>query len=168
MSLRSTTTFSSGQIYCCFTRCLSVRCSMLKEMPLLRAPENRRTGIEMRPKVKCPDQTDAAIIPLVHRDATTPRQSDCKPKLGPLIEGVIPKPGVLQPGEGSRAGNHVAGLRRQILRWQAARSLPNLPRIGSLAYKRSSDAQILGHGEPKCEAGGNGVGSVDALGVVVN
>jgi hypothetical protein len=38
---------------------------MLKEMPLLRAPENRRTGIEIRPKVKCPDQTDDGIIPLV-------------------------------------------------------------------------------------------------------
>src|ERR1039458_607911 len=78
MSLRSTTTFSSGQIYCCFTRCLSVRCSMLKEMPLLRAPENKRTGMEMRPKVKCPDQTEAAIVPLVHRDATTPRPFDHK------------------------------------------------------------------------------------------
>src|SRR5208337_1653555 len=63
ISLRSTTTFSSGQIYCCFTRCLSGRCSMLNEIPLLRAPENKRTGIEMRPKVKCPDQTDAAIVP---------------------------------------------------------------------------------------------------------
>src|SRR3984885_2910616 len=67
ISLRSTTTFSSGQIYCCFTRCLSGRCSMLKEIPLLRAPENKRTGIEIRPKVKCPDQTDDAIVPLVHQ-----------------------------------------------------------------------------------------------------
>jgi len=25
---------------------------MLKEIPLLRAPENRRTGMEMSPKVK--------------------------------------------------------------------------------------------------------------------
>src|ERR1700680_2240509 len=124
MSLRSTTTFSTGQIYCCFTRTLSVRCSMLKEMPLLRAPENNRTGMEMRPKVKCPDQTDAAIVPLAHRDAITPRQLDHNP--------------------------------------------PNLPRIASLAYKPSLDAQILGHGEPKCEAGGNGVGRVKALGVVVN
>jgi hypothetical protein len=35
---------------------------MLKEIPLLRAPENKRTGIEMRPKVKCPDQTEEAIV----------------------------------------------------------------------------------------------------------
>src|SRR5271163_792965 len=63
MSLRSTTMFSAGQIYCCFTRTLSVRCSMLKEMPLLRAPENKRTGMEISPKVKCPDHTEAAINP---------------------------------------------------------------------------------------------------------
>jgi hypothetical protein len=48
------------------------------------------------------------------------------------------------------------------------RKTPNLPRIASLAYKRGLDAQILGHGEPKYEAGGNGVGHVEALGVVVN
>ena len=40
-----------------------MRCSMLKEMPELRAPEKRRTGMEMRPKVKCPDQTDDGIVP---------------------------------------------------------------------------------------------------------
>jgi hypothetical protein len=40
---------------------------MLKEIPLLRAPENKRTGIEMSPKVKCPDQTEAAIVPLAHQ-----------------------------------------------------------------------------------------------------
>jgi hypothetical protein len=34
---------------------------MLKEMPLERAPENKRTGMEIKPKVKCPDQTEAAI-----------------------------------------------------------------------------------------------------------
>jgi hypothetical protein len=34
---------------------------MLKEMPLLRAPENKRTGMEIKPNVKYPDQTDAAI-----------------------------------------------------------------------------------------------------------
>src|SRR5579864_9450845 len=62
ISLRSTTTFSAGQMYCCFTRCLSGRCSMLNEMPLLRAPEKRRTGMEMSPKVKCPDQTDDGIV----------------------------------------------------------------------------------------------------------
>jgi len=45
---------------------------------------------------------------------------------------------------------------------------PNLPRIASLAYKRALDAQILGHEEPKCEAGGNGVRGLEALGVVVN
>jgi hypothetical protein len=36
---------------------------MLKEIPLLRAPENKRTGMEMSPNVKCPDQTDDAITP---------------------------------------------------------------------------------------------------------
>src|SRR5215475_12535138 len=34
---------------------------MLKEIPLLRAPEKRRTGIEIKPNVKYPDQTEAAI-----------------------------------------------------------------------------------------------------------
>jgi hypothetical protein len=34
---------------------------MLKEMPELRAPENSRTGMEIRPKVKWPDQTDDGI-----------------------------------------------------------------------------------------------------------
>src|SRR5215470_8253882 len=34
---------------------------MLKEIPLLRAPENKRTGIEIKPNVKYPDQTEAAI-----------------------------------------------------------------------------------------------------------
>src|ERR1700685_2223168 len=63
MSLRSTTKPSAWQTYCCLRRDLSVRCSMLKEIPLLRAPENRRTGMEMRPKVKCPDQTDDGIVP---------------------------------------------------------------------------------------------------------
>src|SRR5258706_11736402 len=112
-------------MYCCLSRDLSVRCSMLKEMPLLRAPENKRTGMEIRPKVKCPDQTDAAIFPLVHRDATTLRQLH---KKNPL----------------------------------------KLPRIASLAYKPTLDAQILGHGESKCEAGGDVVRHRCALGVVVN
>jgi hypothetical protein len=35
---------------------------MLKEMPLLRAPENKRTGMEINPKVRYPDQTEAAIF----------------------------------------------------------------------------------------------------------
>ena len=35
---------------------------MLKEMPLLRAPEKRRTGMEIKPKVRYPDQTEAAIV----------------------------------------------------------------------------------------------------------
>src|SRR5580658_1341825 len=63
-------------MYCCLSRDLSVRCSMLKEMPLLRAPENKRTGIEMSPKVKCPDHTDAAIIPLASEASTVPCHSD--------------------------------------------------------------------------------------------
>ena len=45
---------------------------MLNEIPLLRAPENKRTGIEMSPKVKCPDQTDAAIVPSLVRDEHHP------------------------------------------------------------------------------------------------
>src|SRR5271168_2862316 len=64
MSARSTTTPSAWQMYCCLRRDLSVRCSMLKEMPEERAPENKRTGMEIKPKVKCPDQTEAAIVPL--------------------------------------------------------------------------------------------------------
>src|SRR5579885_1248560 len=34
---------------------------MLKEMPLLRAPENSFTGMEIKPNVRYPDQTEAAI-----------------------------------------------------------------------------------------------------------
>jgi hypothetical protein len=34
---------------------------MLKEIPLLRAPENKRTGIEIKPNVRYPDQTEAAM-----------------------------------------------------------------------------------------------------------
>jgi hypothetical protein len=34
----------------------------LKEIPELRAPENSRTGIEIKPNVKYPDQTEAAIV----------------------------------------------------------------------------------------------------------
>jgi hypothetical protein len=53
ISLRSTTLLSSaGQTYCCLTRVKSSRCSMWKEMPELRAPENRRTGMEIKPKVR--------------------------------------------------------------------------------------------------------------------
>jgi hypothetical protein len=37
-------------------------------MPLLRAPENRRTGIEINPNVRYPDQTGAAIDVTVCRD----------------------------------------------------------------------------------------------------
>jgi hypothetical protein len=47
---------------------------MLNEIPLDRAPENKRTGIEISPKVKCPDQTDDGIVPslenFVSRDRT--------------------------------------------------------------------------------------------------
>jgi hypothetical protein len=45
---------------------------------------------------------------------------------------------------------------------------PKFPRTRSLAYKAFLDAQILGRREPNCEAGGDGVGLVDALGLVVN
>ena len=37
----------------------------MKEMPELRAPENSFTGIEIKPKVRYPDQTEAAIVHLV-------------------------------------------------------------------------------------------------------
>lgn len=37
---------------------------MLNEMPELRAPENSRTGIEIKPNVRYPDQTEAAIVSL--------------------------------------------------------------------------------------------------------
>jgi hypothetical protein len=40
---------------------------MLKEMPELRAPEKSRIGIEIKPKVRYPDQTEAAIIHPVKR-----------------------------------------------------------------------------------------------------
>src|SRR5271165_1331834 len=62
MSLRSNTWLSAGQMSCCLTRWWSVRCSWLNEMPLLRAPENKRTGMEINPNVKYPDQTEAAIV----------------------------------------------------------------------------------------------------------
>src|SRR5271168_2268120 len=119
-------------MYCCFSRDLSVRCSMLKEMPLLRAPENKRTGMEIRPKVKCPDQTEAAIIPLPRLVIPT-KQMDWRQPIHLRVE----EPAVSR-------------------RLRYTMEPPKLPRIGSLAYKRSLFAQILGHGEPKCEAGGNG------------
>src|ERR1700685_640044 len=62
MSLRSTTLPSARQTYCCFRRDRSSRCSMLNEIPELRAPENSFTGIEIKPKVRYPDQTEAAIF----------------------------------------------------------------------------------------------------------
>src|SRR5580698_9007101 len=62
MSLRSTTLPSARQTYCCFSRDRSSRCSMLKEMLELRAPENKRTGMEINPKVRYPVQTEAAIV----------------------------------------------------------------------------------------------------------
>src|SRR5580700_3408188 len=80
MSARSTTTPSNWQMYCCLSRDLSVRCSMLKEIPLLRAPENNRTGIEIRPKVKCPDQTEAAIVPSRKRSHLASKAALCHPE----------------------------------------------------------------------------------------
>jgi hypothetical protein len=35
---------------------------MLNEIPELRAPEKRRTGMEIKPKVRYPDQTEAAMV----------------------------------------------------------------------------------------------------------
>src|ERR1700745_561261 len=47
---------------------------MLKEIPLLRAPENNRTGMEINPNVRYPDQTEAAISsPQSSREAPEPR-----------------------------------------------------------------------------------------------
>src|SRR5580693_8951497 len=99
-------------MYCCFSRDLSVRCSMLKEMPLLRAPENKRTGMEISPKVKCPDQTDAAIIPLV-RPVIPTKPMDWRQPIRRRVE----EPVVSQPGRGC------SGI------------TPNPPRIASLAHK---------------------------------
>src|SRR5207302_10856759 len=42
-------------------RVLSSRCSMWKLTRVPRAPEYRRTGSEMRPKVRYPVQTEAAM-----------------------------------------------------------------------------------------------------------
>src|SRR5437899_12207149 len=42
-------------------RVLSSRCSMWKLTRVPRAPEYRRTGNEMRPKVRYPVQTEAAM-----------------------------------------------------------------------------------------------------------
>jgi hypothetical protein len=57
---------------------------MLNEIPLLRAPENRRTGMEINPKVRYPDQTEAAIVPLRIQESwlrvvlhTTPKTLRC-------------------------------------------------------------------------------------------
>src|SRR4051794_13452330 len=63
---------STEHTSCCFTRCKSSRCNMLKEMLVLRAPEKSLTGREIRPKVRYPDQTDAAIDP-------PPAQSHAEP-----------------------------------------------------------------------------------------
>ena len=46
---------------------------MLKEMPELRAPENSFTGMEINPKVRYPDQTEAAIVPPSRRSRDEPR-----------------------------------------------------------------------------------------------
>jgi hypothetical protein len=42
-------------------------------MPELRAPENKRTGMEMSPKVKCPDQTEDGIVPPRERSGSRGR-----------------------------------------------------------------------------------------------
>jgi hypothetical protein len=50
----------------------------LKEIPELRAPENNRTGIEIKPNVRYPDQTEAAIVfvPSVFADSHQTRESE--------------------------------------------------------------------------------------------
>src|SRR5579862_5228977 len=81
MSLRSTGMPSAWQIYCCLRRDLSGRCSMLKEMPELRAPENNRTGMEINPNVKCPDQTEDGIVSSCCAQMNDARRftSSCRP-----------------------------------------------------------------------------------------
>jgi hypothetical protein len=48
------------------------------EMPELRAPENSRTGIEIKPNVRYPDQTEAAIVfvPSVFADSHQKREPE--------------------------------------------------------------------------------------------
>jgi hypothetical protein len=54
---------------------------MWKEMWLPRAPENNRTGIEIKPKVKYPDHTEDAIFrPFAEGDSA--RSAQQKHKLG--------------------------------------------------------------------------------------
>jgi hypothetical protein len=53
---------------------------MLNEMPLLRAPENKRTGIEIKPNVKYPDQTEAAI--------SSPQTRERHARAAPSVESV--------------------------------------------------------------------------------
>jgi hypothetical protein len=43
---------------------------MLKETPELRAPENKRTGMEINPKVRYPVQTEAMVHPVNLDDAS--------------------------------------------------------------------------------------------------
>ena len=51
----------------------------MKEIPELRAPEKRRTGIEIRPNVRYPDQTEAAIsfAPECHRFLKYAKRRKC-------------------------------------------------------------------------------------------
>jgi hypothetical protein len=60
---------------------------MLKEIPELRAPEKSLTGIEIKPKVKYPDQTEAAIVhPLIgSASIRAPQARDREFKLHPTV-----------------------------------------------------------------------------------
>jgi hypothetical protein len=49
---------------------------MWKEMLELRAPEKRRTGMEINPNVKYPDQTEAAIIVVTPRTLAPERAAN--------------------------------------------------------------------------------------------
>src|SRR6516225_1735922 len=88
---------------------------MLKEMPELRAPENRRTGMEIRPKVRYPDQTEAAIIV---RSQVSGRQS-CARSMSVTHStktgAAGPAPG--EPHSQARPSVSVARLPLQVVLW---------------------------------------------------
>ena len=57
------------------------------------------------------------------------------------MEGVIPKPGVPQPGEGSRAGTHAIGgaLARSFSRLKSAKSCGSAPDVRINALGSGTD-----------------------------
>src|SRR5271167_3558347 len=59
-------------------RTWSSRCSMWNSTWLPRAAENSRTGMEMSPNVRYPDQTDAAIEPSPQTPGALHESSPCE------------------------------------------------------------------------------------------